>query len=164
MSPDTPAPAGRTLIAYASKSGVTAESAGIIAEVLRAKHGRAVDVVDLGENKKPDVTPCNSIFVGSGIRIGMWYGRARGFLRRRDLSDRKVAIFLSSCRAGNPAEYDKARHNYIERVVRKSGHLDIIAAEAFGGRYTRRGEVITDNYRPDKVREWADEVGRKLGE
>ena len=154
---------GRTLVAYATKCGVTAQSAVIIAETLRTKCGRTVDVVDLGRNKKPDITPYDSIFVGSGIRIGMWYGRARRFLKR-DFGDRPVAVFISSCRAGDPAEHFQAVASYLNRVLEKSRHLNLVASAAFGGRYIARGRTRTDNYDPAGVRAWAEEVGRLLGD
>ena len=151
----------RTLVAYASKNGVTAESARIIAETLRREHGFEVDVVDLAENRKPDYSSHDIVVIGSGIRMGMWYGRARGFMKR-DFTGKRVAVFISSMRAGNPEEHEKARQNYLQKGIDRWLKTKPVAAEAFGGRYVRKGEVTHDNYDPGKVRAWADELGRLL--
>jgi menaquinone-dependent protoporphyrinogen IX oxidase len=152
---------GRVLIAYASKGGATAESARIIAGVLRERHGLEVDVVDLAEDKKPDISGYDSVVIGSGIRIGMWYGRARGMMKR-DFAGKRVAVFLSSMRAGKPEEYETARANYLQKGIDRWLKVKPVAAEAFGGWYIRKGVKTETNHDPDKVRAWADELGRKL--
>jgi len=152
-------PAGKVLIAYATKCGVTKEYADIIASVLREKHRLEVDVVDLREEPRPDVRPYDAVLVGSGIQIGMWYGPAKRMLGRA--RGKRMAIFLASGRAGRPEEHAFAVERYLARVIRRKG-LSPIAAEAFGGRADREGVVSLDNREPDRVRLWADEVGRKL--
>ena len=47
--------ANKTLIAYETKGGATEESARKIAEVLRSKYQLEVDLVDLKEQKMPDL-------------------------------------------------------------------------------------------------------------
>ena len=153
----------KTLIAYETKGGATARSASIIAEVLRNDHGHEVDIVDLRENRKPEISGYDSIIIGSGIRIGMWYGRARG-LMKRDFTDKKVAVFISSMRAGDPKEYDKARADYLQKRIDRWMKVKPVAAEAFGGWYKKKGEITDNNHDPDKVRAWATELGRMLGE
>ncbi|UCC12715.1 MAG: hypothetical protein JSW02_04085 [candidate division WOR-3 bacterium] len=86
----------RTLIAYATKSGVTGESAAIIAEVLRDTFHYEVDVVDLKKNTNPPLRDYRNIFIGSGIRMGRWYGRAKKLLERTD-EHHNIIIFLSAC-------------------------------------------------------------------
>ena len=71
----------KSLVAYATKGGVTAESAQIIAEVLEKQFKHEVDVVNLEEHKSPDITPYDNVFIGSGIRAGQWYGRAKKMLK-----------------------------------------------------------------------------------
>jgi menaquinone-dependent protoporphyrinogen oxidase len=110
--------AKKVLIAYSTKSGATAESANLIAEVLREKHHLVVDVVDLKQQGKPDIGPYGAVIIGGGIRIGMWYGRARRMLRR-DYGDRRVAVFLSSGRAGDPKQHHMAVERYLRRVLAK---------------------------------------------
>jgi menaquinone-dependent protoporphyrinogen IX oxidase len=151
----------KTLIAYETKGGATAKSASIIAEVLRNDHGHEVDIVNLRENRKPDISGYDNVIIGSGIRIGMWYGRAKRFLGT-DFKGKKVAVFLSSMRAGDPKQYEAARARYIDRVLSKKMKTEPVAAEAFGGWYKKKGEVTDNNLDPDKVRAWAGELGRIL--
>jgi len=99
--------------------------------------------------------------IGNGPRLGMWYGRAKRMLGR-DYGDRRVAVFLSSGRAGDPKQHQMAVEKYLTKVLRKKGNLNVVAAEAFGGWYKVRGEVQQDFREPERVRMWADEVGRKL--
>ena len=81
---------------FETKGGVTGESADIIASVLREKYGFTVDVVNLKEKPKPDLSVYKNIFIGSGIRVGRWYGRAKKFLKN-DFEGKSVVIFLSAC-------------------------------------------------------------------
>lgn len=150
----------RTLIAFATKGGVTEENANIIAEILREKHGFEVDVVNLVKNRPPDLDPYQHVFIGSGIRMGMWYRKAARLLKH-DFEGKKVVLFLSSCSAGDPKSYDDAIKKYIKNVLEKYHKVNPVAFEAFGGRMEMGNEKI-DNTDKEKVRKWADEVGRKL--
>ena len=151
----------RTLVAYATKGGVTEESANVIAEVLREKHGLEVDLVALKKNPSPDLAQYKNIFIGSGIRIGRWYKPALKFLEN-NFENKNVIIFLSSGEAGNPEKHDQAITKYIKAVLVKYPNVKPIAAEAFGGRMKIFRKIITDNYDMRKVRAWAEEVGKKL--
>jgi menaquinone-dependent protoporphyrinogen IX oxidase len=151
----------KTLIAFATKGGVTAESARVIAEVLETQFGHEVEVVDLKENKSPDISPYNNIFIRSGIRIGRWYGRAKKMLKN-DFRDKKVVLYLSACSAGDPEKHDEAVIKYMTAKLEKYPHLGIVAAEAFGGRMKMSGKNQVDTYDPEKVKAWAEEVGKML--
>jgi len=151
----------KILIVFATKGGVTAESAHVIAEVLDKQFEHEVDTVNLMENKSPDITPYDAIFIGSGIRMGRWYGRAKKMLKS-DFKDKKVVIFLSACSAGDPEKHDQAVTNYITKKLTKHPHIQPIAGEAFGGRMKTSGKEQVDNYNPEKVRAWVEEVGEKL--
>ena len=152
--------AKKVLVAYQTKGGVAGEYAAIVADVLRAS-GLEVDVVDLKEQGRPDIAPYGAVVIGSGIRLGRWYGRAKRMLRR-DYGERPVAIFLASGGAGDPKTYDESREKYLTRVLAKRPHLKVVAAEAFGGRYVMRGTVVDDHRQPDRVRAWAGELAGKL--
>ncbi|MHA1913835.1 MAG: flavodoxin domain-containing protein [Promethearchaeota archaeon] len=146
----------KTLIAYATKSGVTGENAEIIAKVLQGQYELHVDIVNLKENSKPDLSQYDNIIIGSGIRIGMWYGKAKKLLKK-NYDNKKVAIFLSSGMAGQPESYEEAISKFINKKLAKFPHIKPIATEAFGGRY--KEDDWTD---PEKVRVWAKELGKKL--
>ena len=152
---------GDVIIAYETKSGVTGESAGIIADVLRGKYGLSVDVVNLKENPKPDLDRYKSIFIGSGIRMGRWYGKAKKLLKG-NFEGKNLVLFVSACSAGDPKTYDEAAGKYLKDFLVKYPNLKPLATAAFGGRMKMLGKVQSDTRDPDKVRAWAEEVGAKL--
>ncbi len=153
-------PDGKVLIAYQTKGGVTAEYATIIAEVLREKHHMEVDVVDLAKDSRPDTAPYYAVIVGSGIRVGMWYGRAKRMLGRTP-KEKVAAVYLASGRAGDPKQHATAVEKYLTSVLAKKG-IRPLAADAFGGRMVSKGQVTLDNREPEKVRLWAEDLARKL--
>ncbi len=153
----------KTLIAYATKGGITEESANVIADVLRTKHDFEVDLVNLRKKRSPDLIPYKNIFIGSGIRMGRWYKGALKFLEN-NFEGKNVVIFLSSCSAGNPEKHEEAMTKYINDVLVKYPHVKPIAAEAFGGRMKMLGKTIEDNCDMGKVRAWVEDVGKKLTE
>ena len=153
----------KTLVAYATKGGVTEESAQVIAQTLREKYGFDVDIVNLRKNPAPDITQYRNIIIGSGIRMGRWYKSALKMLEL-DFTGKKVVLFLSACSAGNPEKHDEAVRNYLDAVLAKYPHVKPVAAQAFGGRMRMLGKTIEDNCDMDKIREWAEDVGKKLKE
>ena len=146
----------KTLIAYVTKSGVTGENAQIISHILTEHYELEVNVVNLKKNSKPDLPQYDNVIIGSGIRMGMWYGKANKFLKN-DFKDKKVAIFLSSGTAGDPETFQKAITKYIDKKLTKYPHVKPVLTEAFGGRYSN-----FDYTDPEKVKEWAIELGKKL--
>lgn len=149
------------IIVFETKSGVTGEAADIIADVLRGKYGLSVDVVNLKENPRPDLALYRSIFIGSGIRMGRWYGKAKKLLRA-DFEGRNLVVFVSACSAGDPKTHDEAVGKYLNDMLAKYPKLKPLATAAFGGRMKMFGKVQADTCDPDKVRAWAEEVGAKL--
>ncbi len=154
---------GRTLIAYVTKGGVTEENASLIAKVLRDKHGLEVDAINLKKNPSPDITRYKNIIIGSGVRIGKVYKEYLKFLEK-DFEGKRIAIFLSSLEAGNPKSYDEAIRKYIKNVLAKYPHVKPVAYEAFGGRMKILWKTVADERDVNKVRKWAEELGKKLRE
>lgn len=154
-----------TLIVYQTKSGATKENAELIASLLRNNFALEVDIINLKENKKPDLTKYKNIVVGSGIRIGRWYGSAKSFLNKSDFSGKKLAIFLSSGRAGDPAEnHDEVVQKYVGKMLRKRPSLKPVTYDAFGGYYKRGSEILEDFRDPEKVKLWTEKLGNFLTE
>jgi menaquinone-dependent protoporphyrinogen IX oxidase len=151
----------KAIIAYETKSGVTGESAGIIAGVLREKYGFDVDVVNLREYPSPDLSRYQNVFIGSGIRMGRWYGKAKKLLKA-DFEGKNVVVFVSACSAGDPKNHDEAVGKYLNDVLAKYPNVKPVATAAFGGRMKMLGKVQADTCDPEKVRAWAEEVGAKL--
>jgi len=146
----------KTLIAYVTKSGVTGENAEIISHVLEEHYGFEVNLVNLKKNSKPDLSQYVNIIIGSGIRMGMWYGKANRFLKKI-FDNQKVAIFLSSGMAGVPESYEEAISKFINKKLAKNPQVNPVAIAAFGGR-----AFNFDYTDPEKVKIWAIELGKKL--
>jgi len=153
----------KTLIAYETKSGVSKENAHLIATILREKFALEVDIIDLKKNKNPDISEYSNIVVGSGIRMGRWYKRPKSFLKKTDFSDKKLVIYLSSGKVGNPEfDHDQIVEDYVGKILNKRQQLKPVAYNAFGGRYERGGKALEDFRDPAKVKQWAEELGKIL--
>ena|ERR1017187_6345616 len=153
--------ANKTLIAYVSKQGATEESARKIAETLRAKFQLEVDLVDLKEQKAPDLAQYQNIVVGGGVRGGRVYGKALKFLEN-DLNGQKVAFYVSSSWAGTPGSYENAKAKFVEKTLAKYPKINPVSAEAFGGRIRYFGKTMLNNTDLAKVEVWAEELGKKF--
>src|SRR5665647_2404799 len=136
--------ANKTLIAYVSKGGATEEAARKIAETLRSKFRLEVDLVDLKEQKTPDLEQYQNIVTGGGVRVGRVYGKTLKFLEN-DLSGKKVAFFVSSSWAGTPGSYENAKTKFVENTLTKYPKINIVSAEAFGGRIRYFRRTMLDN-------------------
>ena len=123
----------KTLIAYETKGGATEEAARKIADVLRSKYQLEVDLVDLKEEKIPDLTQYRNVVVGGGVRGGKVYSKALKFLEN-DFSGKQVAFFVSSSWAGTPGRMTNAKTKFVENTLAKFPNINPVSTEAFGGR------------------------------
>ena len=155
---------GKTIIVYLTKIGVTKENAFLIASILRDRYNLEVDMVNLRENPSPELNRYRNIVLGSGVRIQRVYKKALRFLKRSDLKGKRLAIFLSSLEGGDPRGHDDAVKKYIKNVLAKYPHLHTVAAEVFGGRMKILGFTIKDNRDKEKVRVWAEKLGKILSQ
>lgn len=123
----------RTLIAFGSKYGSTAQTAAVIAEELRAR-GHQVDLADLREGSRPDVHGYELVVVGSSVFIGKWTKPAQDFLQRNAaaLAGRKVALFVSCSDVLFPEKAEAGRRTYLDDVAAAHG-LRPVAMGMFGG-------------------------------
>jgi len=128
----------KAVIVYGTRYGATAGTSEEIAKVLQSE-GFDVKVVNAKEEKIKDISPYDLIVVGSGMQMGRWTGEAEDFLKRfqKDLSQKKVAIFVSSMksvpeREGKQDELEKARKIDLDDKVAKYG-LHPVATGFFGG-------------------------------
>jgi menaquinone-dependent protoporphyrinogen oxidase len=151
----------RTLIAYQTKGGVTEESARKIADILRSKYQLEVDLVDLKEQKIPDLTLYRNIIVGAGVRGGRVYGKALKFLEN-DFSGKNIAFYVSSTWAGTPGSYDNAKAKFVENTLAKYPKINPVSTEAFGGRIRYFRKTMVDNTDLAKVEVWAEQLGRQF--
>ena len=151
----------KTLIAYQTKGGVTEESARKIADILRSKYQLEVDLVDLKEQKIPDLTLYRNIIVGAGIRAGRVYGKALKFLEN-DFSGKNIAFYVSSTWAGTPGSYDNAKAKFVENTLAKYPKISAVSTEAFGGRIRYFRKTMVDKTDLAKVEVWAEQLGRQF--
>ena len=154
----------KTLIAYGTRYGATAEVAQEIAGILREIYHLEVDLVDLSTQKIKDFSLYNNIIVGSGIKMGRWTGKARRLLhqfRKKCSVGKKLAIFVCSGRAGETDQYEFAMERYVRQVIIKClKTIKPVAYEAFGGRKPLSDRTYKDNRDWSKIREWAHHLGR----
>ena len=131
----------KTLIVYGTRYGATAQISEEIAKVLREESlGFDVKVVNAKEDEIKDIAEYELIVIGSGLQTGKWTGEAEGILKkfRKDLAQKKVAIFVSSAfvpvyrQQGKTAEVERARKKYLEEKAAEYS-LKPIAMEIFGG-------------------------------
>ncbi|HEY3313817.1 MAG TPA: flavodoxin domain-containing protein [Bacillota bacterium] len=94
----------KTMVAYASKYGATAEIAERIGQVLR-EAGLETDVLPV--DRVGDLTPYRAVVLGSAVYIGGWRKSAATFLKakERELSSRSVWLFSSGPTGGGPAAF-----------------------------------------------------------
>jgi menaquinone-dependent protoporphyrinogen IX oxidase len=151
---------GKTLIAYASKSGANSEAANTIADALKTTYNMDITIADL-RKEKPDITPFQNIIVGSGVRAGRVYSEAVNFLGN-NFGERKVALYFCCGEGGDPKTHDKCISEDTGKALAKNSSLKPIAVEAFGGRMKMLGKVLWDSRDQSKVREWAIALGKQL--
>ncbi len=145
-----------TLIAFASRGGVTEEYASIIADVLREKFELYVEVVKIKRDPL-DVSSYHNIIVGTGIRMFRMYIEARIFLENTHFLDKRVAIFLSSV---EPKE--DVIKKYLKPILEKNLQFKPWVTEVFGGRMKIFGKTVSDMREPDRAKSWAEELGKKF--
>jgi menaquinone-dependent protoporphyrinogen oxidase len=123
----------RVLIAYASRTGSTAEVAASIAEEFR-ESDIAADVRAV--TKVTDLAPYDAVIVGSGIRAGRMMPEAVTFLQLNQsaLSKIPVAYFVVclTMREDTP-ENREIVMNYIEPVLNKLPQIEPVNVGLFGG-------------------------------
>ena len=152
----------RTLIAYQTKTGVTAEYASIIGGVLAGEFQHQVDIVDMRTTKVPELTMYDNIIIGSGIRIGRLYGKAKKLFKDKRLGDKNVAIFMASGEAGEETgdETGKTSAKYEKKIRDKYSHFKPVDCIALGGAYPKKPEH--DHRDPEGCRAWANKLGEIL--
>jgi menaquinone-dependent protoporphyrinogen IX oxidase len=109
----------------------------------------------------PDLTQYRNIVVGSGVRAGRVYGKARKFLEN-DFGGKQVAFFISSSMAGTPGSHDNAKIRFVEHTLAKYPKINPVSTEAFGGRIRYFRKTMLDNTDSAKVEAWAEELGQKF--
>ena len=151
----------KTLIVYTSKSGGTKFTALEIEKVFREKHDLDVDLKDLRKNSVDDLSSYNNIIIGSGIRAGRWYKQTLSFLKR-DLSGKKLAVYLSSGTALDPNKKEFVRSKYLDEVLKDFPNVKPVAQEVFGWGINPFGVKTKDCGDWDEIRDWANKLVKEF--
>jgi menaquinone-dependent protoporphyrinogen oxidase len=132
----------KALIVYGTRYGATANTAEVIADILK-QDGFEVKVADAKKEKVQSISEFDLIIVGSGIQMGRWTKEPENFLKkfRNDLSKKKIALFVS-CGSANPLsegeqknkEIADAKQKYLEAKAVEY-NVKPIALGFFGGCY-----------------------------
>ncbi len=174
------------LVVFGRRHGSTAKIAEEIGTVL-VNEGYDVRVVDAAKETVSEVAGYDVVIVGSGIRMGKWTRETLDFLERfeADLSEKKVALFVSCGYSREPDKVDEARENFLMKVAEKYPSIKPVSLGLFGGvfsfdRYGFGERLIfrgikkdlekrgVDTSRPydfrdwEAIREWARAVTRSL--
>ncbi|WP_432877267.1 flavodoxin domain-containing protein [Kribbella sp. CA-245084] len=161
--------AKKVLIAYASKTGATAEIAEAIGDELRT-HGHDVDVLDVATVR--GIEPYDAVVLGSALYIRRWQKDAVRFLRHHidELRTRQVWLFHSG-----PVGPDKDQDETMPPAVRHLAHeigatpavtfpgrLEQATAKGFLARHLATGNLAGDSRDWAKIRAWAADISAAL--
>jgi menaquinone-dependent protoporphyrinogen IX oxidase len=150
----------KTLVAYFTKGGATEEYAKIIAETLTA-NGLAVELRNLASDI-PDVTACDTVVLGTGVRMFTVYRRWRKVLRQKALRGKRLFLFLSSGMAIE--EPDKAVEKFLQPLMNKYS-LTPTSLVSFPGKIPEKWAKLDgekETMKPEKAKEWAQQIARML--
>ncbi len=131
--------AKKILIVFGTRYGATESTAAEVARSMLAE-GLEVRVINAKKEKVKDISGYDLTIVGSGMQMGKWTGAAENFLGKfqKELSDKKVAIFVSSAAQAlieyenKTDEIEKARKQYLEEKAFKY-NLHPVSMVIFGG-------------------------------
>ena len=123
----------KALVAYSSNTGVTAEIAERIGDVLSSE-GFTVALSDL-KKEKPNPEGYDLVLAGSGIKMGQWIKESKQFLEanKKELNG-KTALFVSCADAAMPDKLADAQTNYLDSVAEIYG-VEPISTGLFAGCY-----------------------------
>lgn len=163
----------KVIVAFATRYGATARTAGVIASALDGSAD--IDCVALDARKvgRKEAERADAFVVGSSIAAGQWKGSAKRLLGRLAGCGKPVAVFVSAAGVlsgkepgsapdapprGTLAEREAdAVTRYVDPVVAKASVRPVSKA-AFGGKMAFFGKVVLDNWDEEQVRRWADSL------
>lgn len=124
----------KALIAYGTRWGSTSDIVNKMSEIL-SKKGIDVKIINLKTDKINDISNFDLVIVGSGIAVGKWTKHALKFLDRfePELSNKKLALFVSCGDANNPDKHKDAKVNYLEKIASSYPSVNPVKLGLFGG-------------------------------
>ena len=120
----------QTAVVYFTKGGAAEIYANAVADEL-VGFGHLVDIINLRQNETPNLTAYDNVILGTGVRIGMVYRRAKKFLKRDELKEKNLAIFLASGIAID--EPERSEEKFLEPLMK-------LSAEGFQASQYIKGE------------------------
>jgi len=124
----------KVLLAFGTKYGSTAKVADRIAEVMRSE-GHEVQVLDLRNRERPDLSGFDLIVLGSSIVVGAWSKGAQRFISENKGHLGKMNVAMFAC-CGNlltePEKKNEYRKLYLEDVANEAG-IKPVSMSLFGG-------------------------------
>lgn len=121
----------KILVAYASRTGSTAEIAEAIGKAL-SQNDAAVDVLPMQEVK--DLSPYSAVVVGSAIQKSKWLPEAMRFIQdhRAELARKRVATF-TVCITLAMSNSDQYRQAVREWIAPVRTHVKPLSEGLFAG-------------------------------
>lgn len=122
------------LVVFGTRYGSTAKIAEEIGAVL-SDEGFKVRVVNAAKDTISDISEFDVVIVGSGIKMGKWTKETLNFLKKfeADLSQKKVALFVSCGYSREPDKVDEARENFLIKVADRYPSIKPVSLGLFGG-------------------------------
>ena len=149
---------GKTLIAYSTSTGISADAAHTIAETLETTYRMDVTIADLRDGQ-PDIAPFQNIIVGGGVQNTNVYAEAVDFLEK-NFEDRNVALYFCCVDYENPKA--QSTEDNVKKLLAKNRSLKPIDVGAFGGCMIKQGRAAMDELNMNRLRDWAIELGKKF--
>lgn len=163
----------RLLIAYATKSGATAEIADAMGQTLQAA-GFTVDVLPV--QQVLSLTGYSAAVVGSAVRVGKWLPQALAFLRahQEDFRHIPTAIFtVHALWVGDDEESQRNRAAYtnpVREIVSPvteaffAGRIELSRLSFMERLMTRAVKAVEADRRDwEAIAAWAESLSRALG-
>lgn len=166
----------KIFIAYATRWGSTAKSAGLLADELKARGHETLAADARGYGGILGGRPLDgydAYVLGSSVAAGQWKGAAKRLLPKLARTGKPVAVFVSAggvIHGREPgsdpdapptepleARVAKAVALYIDGPCAKAG-LKPASAAAFGGRMAMFGKEMFDSWDPEPIKAWAAEL------
>ena len=124
----------KTLIAYSTAAGSTAEIARVIGEKITGHNG-SVEVHKTKDVK--DLRPYKAVIVGTGIRAGHVYRETMAFLERHQaaLSKIPVAYFVVCMTMAKDTEENRCEvETYVDQMKAKAPQVQPVDVGLFAGK------------------------------
>jgi len=170
------------LIAYSSGYGVTKEISEEIAHILSQDPHINIELKPI--DNIDHINGYSSVIVGTSVRADKLLANTRDFFAtfRKELPNKKVAVFVVCLTASTPEGRKKVLQDYVPQIFERYNNLKPVSVAAFGGKidfdrlnpvmqklvkhvYEKtgvNGEGSVDNRDWDQIRAWVKEVKSKI--